>query len=77
MVAIAANRTISSALYLYPIYQIAPPGQEMETADRVRQILSTKGLTLYRVSQVLPRFSVAPRPISYPNTSTSTLPPKA
>jgi hypothetical protein len=33
------------------VYPTSPLGQAMGTADRVRQILSTKGLTLYRVSQ--------------------------
>ena len=51
MVAIAANGAISSDLHAKPCISNAPPGQGMETADRVRQILSTKGLTLYRVSQ--------------------------
>jgi hypothetical protein len=51
MVAIAANSAISSVLRTKPCISNAPPGQGMETADRVRQILSTKGLTLYRVSQ--------------------------
>src|ERR1700722_4604795 len=33
------------------VYRTSPSGQGMGTADRVRHIFSTKGLTLYRVSQ--------------------------
>jgi hypothetical protein len=50
MVAIAAIGAISSDLHAKTCISDRTAGQVMGTADRVRQILSTKGLTLYRVS---------------------------